>query len=70
MPVRVGNPEARPSKFQGNAKVSLTMIVRDEERNLPQCLQSVEALFYEIVVVDTGAWIPQGHRTKVWRTRY
>ena len=39
------------------AKVSLTMIVRDEERNgnLLRCLESVRGLFDEIVVVDTGS---------------
>ena len=36
-------------------KVSLTMIVRDEQRNLPHCLESVRGLFDEIVVVDTGS---------------
>ncbi len=36
-------------------KVSLTMIVRDEENNLPNCLESVLGLFDEIVVVDTGS---------------
>jgi len=36
-------------------KVSLTMIVRDEENNLPHCLESVAGLFDEIVVVDTGS---------------
>jgi glycosyltransferase involved in cell wall biosynthesis len=37
------------------AKVSLTMIVRNEEQNLPRCLESVRGLFDEIVVVDTGS---------------
>uniref|UniRef100_UPI0013ED7980 glycosyltransferase n=1 Tax=Aquisphaera insulae TaxID=2712864 RepID=UPI0013ED7980 len=37
------------------ASVSLTMIVRDEEENLPTCLGSVAGLFDEIVVVDTGS---------------
>src|SRR3982750_4635941 len=37
------------------AKVSLTMIVRNEEKNLPRCLESVRGLFDEIVVVDTGS---------------
>jgi len=37
------------------AKCSLTMIVRDEEKNLPSCLGSVRGLFDEIVVVDTGS---------------
>ncbi len=37
------------------ARVSLTMIVRDEEDNLPHCLESARGLFDEIVVVDTGS---------------
>ncbi len=31
------------------------MIVRDEEENLPHCLESVGGLFDQIVVVDTGS---------------
>lgn len=31
------------------------MIVRNEEENLPRCLQSVRGLFDEMVVVDTGS---------------
>jgi glycosyltransferase involved in cell wall biosynthesis len=31
------------------------MIVRNEEANLPRCLESVRGLFDEIVVVDTGS---------------
>src|SRR6188768_674299 len=38
-----------------NARVSLCMIVRDEERNLEACLASVADLFDEIVIVDTGS---------------
>ena len=38
-----------------SARVSLTMIVRDEESNLPHCLESVRGIFDEIVVVDTGS---------------
>ena len=37
------------------ARVSLTMIVRDEEENLSCCLASVRGLFDEIVVLDTGS---------------
>jgi GT2 family glycosyltransferase len=37
------------------AKVSLTMIVRNEQDNLPNCLRSVAGLFDEIIVVDTGS---------------
>jgi tetratricopeptide (TPR) repeat protein/SAM-dependent methyltransferase len=36
-------------------RVSLTMIVRDEERDLPGCLGSVADLVDELVVVDTGS---------------
>ena len=37
------------------AGISLTMIVRDEQENLPNCLESVRGIFDEIVVVDTGS---------------
>lgn len=36
-------------------RVSLTMIVRDEEENLPACLESARGLFDQLVVVDTGS---------------
>ena len=36
-------------------RVSLTMIVRDEEENLGPCLESAAGLFDEVVVVDTGS---------------
>src|SRR5262249_32978163 len=39
----------------GRARVSLTMIVRNEEDNLSHALESVAGLFDEIVVVDTGS---------------
>jgi tetratricopeptide (TPR) repeat protein len=35
--------------------ISLTMIVRDEENDLPACLTSARPLVDEIVVVDTGS---------------
>ncbi len=44
-----------PARSQGQPTVSLTMIVRDEEKNLPSRLGSVAGLFDEIVVVDTGS---------------
>jgi glycosyltransferase involved in cell wall biosynthesis/Flp pilus assembly protein TadD len=37
------------------ARVSLCMIVKDEEANLPACLESVQDLVDEIIVVDTGS---------------
>ncbi len=41
---------------EGNdATVSLLMIVRNEERNLAECLAPVASLFDEIVIVDTGS---------------
>jgi glycosyltransferase involved in cell wall biosynthesis len=41
---------------EGNGvTVSLVMIVRNEERNLADCLAPVASLFDEIVIVDTGS---------------
>jgi glycosyltransferase involved in cell wall biosynthesis len=40
---------------RGTPLVSLTMIVRNEEHNLADCLASVRDLVDEIVVVDTGS---------------
>ena len=36
-------------------RVSLTMIVRNEETNLPTCLKSAADLVDEVIVVDTGS---------------
>src|SRR5439155_10963286 len=36
-------------------RVSLTMIVKNEESNLPDCLASVADLVDEVIVVDTGS---------------
>jgi tetratricopeptide (TPR) repeat protein len=47
-------------------KVSLCMIVKNEEANLPGCLESVGDIFHEIVVVDTGST----DRTKEVAERY
>jgi GT2 family glycosyltransferase len=46
---------AHPPDLAERPRVSLTMIVRDEENNIPSCLESVRGLFDEIVVVDTGS---------------
>jgi glycosyltransferase involved in cell wall biosynthesis len=35
--------------------ISLCMIVKDEEQNLPQCLESVRGVVDEIVILDTGS---------------
>jgi Glycosyl transferase family 2 len=36
-------------------RVSLTIIVRDEQENLPRCFESVRGVFDEIVVLNTGS---------------
>src|SRR5439155_24590556 len=36
-------------------RVSLCMIVRNEEANLPACLSSADGLVDEILIVDTGS---------------
>jgi tetratricopeptide (TPR) repeat protein len=58
-PASDGEPDrddaAGPPPAEGRARVSLTMIVRDEEANLPACLASARGLFDETVVVDTGS---------------
>ncbi|MDB4895815.1 MAG: hypothetical protein JWN15_2077 [Firmicutes bacterium] len=38
-----------------NVRLSLCMIVRNEAEELPRCLQSVQGLVDELVVVDTGS---------------
>ncbi len=43
----MGNPS--------DIRVSLCMIVRDEEKRLPRCLESARPWVQEIVVVDTGS---------------
>ena len=52
-----GRDETSPVARRGKShpRVSLTMIVRDEERNLPACLASARGLFDEVIVVDTGS---------------
>jgi glycosyltransferase involved in cell wall biosynthesis len=45
----------RPRSADKQARVSLTMIVKNEHDHLPHCLQSAAGLFDEIVVVDTGS---------------
>jgi glycosyltransferase involved in cell wall biosynthesis len=51
-------PEAVPAESgggEGEKRISLCMIVRDEEERLGNCLESVQGLVDEIVVVDTGS---------------
>jgi GT2 family glycosyltransferase/predicted Zn-dependent protease len=49
-------PTARaPAAPAGRPRVSLCLIVKDEEANLPACLGAAADLVDEIVVVDTGS---------------
>jgi GT2 family glycosyltransferase len=48
-------PALIPAAPKGRPRVSLTMIVRNEEHNLPACLASVRDLVDEAVVIDTGS---------------
>jgi len=54
-PSRAWSQEHPSSRSQDKPKVSLTMIVKDEQENVPNCLSSVAELFDEIIVVDTGS---------------
>jgi glycosyltransferase involved in cell wall biosynthesis/tetratricopeptide (TPR) repeat protein len=48
-------PHIVPATPRGRSRVSLTMIVKNEEHNLGDCLASVRDLVDEAVVVDTGS---------------
>lgn len=62
-PLRAALPELarRAVEIAGRAgpaeglRLSLCMIVRDEEQTLPQCLAAVAGVVDEIVIVDTGS---------------
>jgi len=56
------NEDRRPERIEAQASVraqvaniSLSMIVKNEERVLAQCLKSAKPFFKEIVIVDTGS---------------
>jgi glycosyltransferase involved in cell wall biosynthesis len=59
--VRALSVGAPPRRFLATAtaslrsRVSLCMIVKNEEHNLPDCLKDLSGLFDEIVVADTGS---------------
>ncbi len=44
-----------PNNLPENPKLSVCMIVRDEEKTLPRCLKSVEPVANELIVIDTGS---------------
>jgi glycosyltransferase involved in cell wall biosynthesis len=43
------------AKAKEESRLSLCMIVKNEEENLPKCLRSVEPVVDEMIVVDTGS---------------
>jgi GT2 family glycosyltransferase/tetratricopeptide (TPR) repeat protein len=61
-----GPAPAAAAPAAGRPRVSLCLIVKDEEANLPDCLGSAADLVDEVVVVDTGS----ADRTKEVAARY
>ena len=43
------------SESRDSPKLSLCMIVKNEEKTLPDCLESVKGIVDEIVIIDTGS---------------
>jgi tetratricopeptide (TPR) repeat protein len=54
-PLPRGEARDAPLPREGVRGVSLCMIVKNEEHNLPACLESVAGLVDEMVIVDTGS---------------
>lgn len=52
---QIGPITVAPEKNAAGTGVSLCMIVKDEERNLPRCLNSLKPVVDEIIIVDTGS---------------
>src|SRR5579875_3676582 len=50
-----GLPQPPPGYVQRPPGISLCMIVKNEEKFLPRCLQSVAGVVDEINIVDTGS---------------
>ncbi|KKN41612.1 hypothetical protein LCGC14_0721450 [marine sediment metagenome] len=48
-------PVFKPGDDHPPVKIAATMIMRDEEKNLDRCLNSIKDLCDEIVIVDTGS---------------
>lgn len=42
-------------KIKQSKKITLCMIVKDEEKNIERCLNSVKGIVDEIIIVDTGS---------------
>ena len=52
---RVRAKRGEKAAMEDGGRLTLCMIARDEEERLPRCLESVQGLVDEIVVVDTGS---------------
>ena len=53
--VSVSKKQSNQSEPSKQPRLSLCMIVKDEERFLPACLESVRGLVDELIIVDTGS---------------
>ncbi|MRR53110.1 MAG: glycosyltransferase [Deltaproteobacteria bacterium] len=52
---KIGPLSVDPKKKKAGTSVSLCMIVKNEEKNLPRCLLSLKPIVDEIIIVDTGS---------------
>ncbi|MGR3175666.1 MAG: glycosyltransferase, partial [Candidatus Scalindua sp.] len=69
--IRNPPPAGRAGKSDSNPTLSLCMIVKNEEKFLPTCLESIKDHVDEIIVVDTGSTdrtveIARKHGAKVY----
>ncbi|SDX95575.1 glycosyltransferase [Paenibacillus sp. CF384] len=46
---------SKPDKSIAKPLITLCMIVKDEARDLPRCLQSVQGIVDQLIIVDTGS---------------
>lgn len=52
---RVGPITIPPERKQQGTSISLCMIVKNEEKNLPRCLRSLLPIVDEMIIADTGS---------------
>ena len=52
---KIGPLSVDPKKKKAGTSVSLCMIIKNEEKNLPRCLQSLKPIVDELIIVDTGS---------------
>ena len=73
--IRNPPPAGRAGKSDSNPTLSLCMIVKDEEKFLPTCLESIKDHVDEIIIVDTGSTdktveIAEKYNTKVYHHQW